>query len=75
MSYIETFPVQHSTILSTYSERDEIIVNPEYQRKGGVWTTEKKQLLIDSILNKYDIPKIYFHQLKILDGILQKILI
>lgn len=62
MSYIETFPVQHSTILSTYSERDEIIVNPEYQRKGGVWTTEKKQLLIDSILNKYDIPKIYFHQ-------------
>lgn len=62
MSYIETFPVQHSTIMSTYSERDEIIVNPEYQRKGGVWTTEKKQLLIDSILNKYDIPKIYFHQ-------------
>lgn len=62
MSYIETFPVQHSTILSIYSEKDEIIVDPEYQRKGGVWTLEKKQLLIDSILNKYDIPKIYFHQ-------------
>lgn len=62
MSYIETFPVQHSTILSTYSEKDEIIVDPEYQRKGGVWTLEKKQLLIDSILNKYDLPKIYFHQ-------------
>ena len=28
---------------------------------GGVWTREKKQLLIDSILNDYDIPKIYFH--------------
>ncbi len=62
MSYIETFPVQHSTILSIYSEKDEIVVDPEYQRKGGVWTLEKKQLLIDSILNKYDIPKIYFHQ-------------
>jgi len=62
MSYIETFPVQHSTILRTYSEKDEIIVDPEYQRKGGVWTLEKKQLLIDSILNKYDLPKIYFHQ-------------
>jgi len=28
---------------------------------GGVWTKEKKQLLIDSIINDYDIPKIYFH--------------
>ncbi|NOQ25300.1 MAG: DUF262 domain-containing protein [Bacteroidales bacterium] len=62
MSYIETNPVQHATILRIYSERDEIIVDPDYQRKGGVWTPEKKQLLIDSILNNYDIPKIYFHQ-------------
>jgi hypothetical protein len=62
MSYIETFPIQHSTILRIYSEKDEIIVDPEYQRNGGVWTPEKKQLLIDSILNNYDIPKIYFHQ-------------
>jgi hypothetical protein len=31
---------------------------PTYQR-GAVWTTEKKQLLIDSILRGYDIPKIY----------------
>jgi hypothetical protein len=62
MSYIETNAVQHSTILRIYSEKDEIITNPEYQRNGGVWTPEKKQLLIDSILNNYDIPKIYFHQ-------------
>jgi hypothetical protein len=62
MSYIETNPVQHSTILRIYSEKDEIIVDPEYQRNGGVWTLEKKQLLIDSVLNNYDIPKIYFHQ-------------
>lgn len=44
-----------------YSERDEIMMDPAYQRMGGVWTKEKKQLLIDSILNDYDIPKIYFH--------------
>ncbi|WP_205964533.1 DUF262 domain-containing protein [Paraglaciecola marina] len=36
-------------------------MDPPYQRMGGVWTKEKKQLLIDSILNDYDIPKIYFH--------------
>ena len=62
MSYIETNPVQHSTILRIYSEREEIITDPEYQRNGGVWTLEKKKLLIDSIINNYDIPKIYFHQ-------------
>lgn len=61
MSYIETYPIQHATILRLYSERDEIKVDPDYQRMGGVWTKEKKQLLIDSILNNYDIPKIYFH--------------
>ncbi|WP_294184263.1 DUF262 domain-containing protein [uncultured Sphingobacterium sp.] len=62
MSYIETYPIQHSTILRIYSEKDEIDVSPDYQRNGGVWTPEKKQLLIDSILNNYDIPKIYFHE-------------
>jgi len=62
MSYIETNSIQHSTILRIYSERDEIITDPEYQRNGGVWTLDKKKLLIDSIINNYDIPKIYFHQ-------------
>ena len=61
MSYIETFPVQHSTIMRLYSEKDEIMLNPDYQRMGGIWTLEKKQLLIDSILNDYDIPKMYLH--------------
>jgi len=36
-------------------------LNPVYQRQGGVWPTSKQQLLIDSILNGYDIPKIYLH--------------
>lgn len=31
---------------------------PQYQR-GPVWTNDKQQLLIDSILRGYDIPKIY----------------
>ncbi len=61
MSYIETFPMQHSTIMRLYSEKDLINTEPDYQRAGGIWTLEKKQLLIDSILNSYDIPKIYLH--------------
>lgn len=61
MSTIKTYPFQNSTILRINSEYDVINTNPEYQRKGGVWTLQKKQLLIDSILNDYDIPKLYFH--------------
>jgi hypothetical protein len=61
MNYIKTNPLKNSTIMKIYAEKDEIKLDPEYQRMGGVWNEEKRQLLIDSILNDYDIPKIYFH--------------
>ncbi len=32
---------------------------PSYQREGTVWSKSKKQLLMDSILRRYDIPKLY----------------
>ena len=65
MSYVDTSALKNSTIMLLYSERTEINMNPEYQRMGGVWTKEKRRLLIDSILNDYDLPKIYFHLLPI----------
>lgn len=34
--------------------------SPPYQRRGNLWTKKQKQLLIDSILNGFDIPKFYF---------------
>ncbi|HEN3664370.1 TPA: hypothetical protein U5E42_004211, partial [Yersinia enterocolitica] len=54
MSYIETTPLKNSTIMMLHAEKDEIQLSPEYQRLGGIWNKEKKQLLIDSILNDYD---------------------
>ena len=63
MPYIEAYILPQTAILKIYSEKDDIIVNPEYQRNGDIWSLEKRQLLIDSILNEYDIPKIYFHKL------------
>lgn len=53
----------HSTILRINSEEDIINKEPQYQRRGEIWTLEKRQLLIDSILNNYDVPKLYFHAL------------
>ncbi|WP_121064605.1 DUF262 domain-containing protein [Chachezhania antarctica] len=63
MSFIETYEMKDSTAMLLFSERDEIQTDPDYQRMGGVWTLEKRQLLIDSIVNGYDLPKIYFHEL------------
>ena len=62
MSYIETHPLQHSTIQSIYSEWDGVVKDPPYQRNGDIWSLEKKQLLIDSLINRYDIPKLYLHK-------------
>ncbi|MGA2781193.1 MAG: DUF262 domain-containing protein [Smithella sp.] len=67
MSYINTYPVSNQTTLRTYSEKDTIKLDPPYQRYGDIWTLEKKQLLIDSIINCYDIPKMYFHVYSIKD--------
>ena len=55
-------PMQNSNVTFVYSEREEILLDPEYQRPGDVWSLEKRQLLIDSILNGFDIPKLYFHE-------------
>src|SRR5437867_1039169 len=39
--------------------RGKIDPSPIYQRPGHVWPDKDKALLIDSILNEYDVPKIY----------------
>lgn len=40
-------------------EKDNLDLDPVYQRKGHIWTDKHKQFLIDSILNGFDIPKLY----------------
>lgn len=41
------------------SQRAKIDMKPVYQREGRLWSRADKAYLIDSILNGYDIPKIY----------------
>ena len=45
-------------------ERNVIQEQPDYQRESAVWSEEKQQLFIDSLLNGFDIPKIYLHDLR-----------
>jgi hypothetical protein len=51
--------IAHNWNLHTVSKReDRINPQPQYQRTG-VWSDKNNQLLIDTILRGYDIPKIY----------------
>ncbi|UOQ69035.1 DUF262 domain-containing protein (plasmid) [Hymenobacter volaticus] len=42
-----------------HMEKDQIDFEPLYQRKGQLWSDRDKAFLIDSVINKFDIPKIY----------------
>ncbi|MFB3918398.1 MAG: DUF262 domain-containing protein [Terriglobales bacterium] len=41
------------------NRKDKIDMDPPYQRRGRLWSTTDKEYLIDSILNGFDVPKIY----------------
>lgn len=46
-----------------WQEKNRINLEPPYQREGGVWSVEKQQLFIDSLINSFDVPKLYFHDI------------
>ena len=47
------------TLRQWYTDRNMIDMEPTYQRRGDIWPLKNQRLLINSILNDYDIPKIY----------------
>lgn len=38
--------------------------SPPYQRESGVWTKNVREMLIDSVVNGLDMPKLYFERLR-----------
>lgn len=60
---IKVTSLKNNSVRDVYSMKDKIDPNPEYQREGDLWSLEQKQLLIDSIITGFDIPKIYLHVL------------
>lgn len=50
------------TVWQIYRLRERIQLDPDYQRLGNIWAPDNRQLLIDTILNKFDVPKIYLHK-------------
>ncbi|AFC86883.1 GmrSD restriction endonuclease domain-containing protein [Frateuria aurantia] len=60
---------QQFPISKLWITRNAINESPEYQRESAVWSKDKQQLFIDSILNRFDVPKLYFHDLRGSNGL------
>ncbi len=52
-------PFEQKTLAWWKNRRTQIDMKPPYQRHGRLWSPTDKAYLIDTILNGFDIPKIY----------------
>lgn len=53
-------------------QRKELIVNKNYQRSSAVWPEAAQTYLIDTILSRYVVPKVYFYQ--VFDKVRKKVI-
>lgn len=61
---MEPLPSSESRIDRLSEAMDRFELAPSYQRQSEVWGEDKRQLFIDSLINGYDVPKLYFHRLE-----------
>ncbi len=59
MKNLKITPHSPRTLIYWYNHRDEIDFTPPYQRRGRLWSQDDKAYLIDSIINGFDVPKLY----------------
>ena len=61
MARFEMLPLERgNNVLELYRQKDFLNLNPPYQRLS-VWNRDKSERFIDSIINGFNIPKLYFH--------------
>ena len=54
----------HFSVAKALAWKGAVYDDPPYQRESLVWSLHKQQLFIDSLLNGFDVPKIYLHDLR-----------
>ena len=42
--------------------RKDLVVNPDYQRSSDIWPSNAQSYFIDTILEGYPFPKVYFYE-------------
>lgn len=65
-------PFEAKTLSWWKSRKDKIDMEPPYQRRGRLWSPADKAYLIDSIINGFDVPKLYVADFTYSDSKLNK---
>lgn len=65
-------PFEAKTLSWWKARRSKIDMSPPYQRRGRLWSATDKAYLIDSILNGFDVPKLYMADFSWGDSALNK---
>ena len=60
----EVRPMRFTSLGNLFLMKDQFDLEPAYQRESTVWDPQKQQFFIDSLLNKFDVPKLYVHLLE-----------
>lgn len=62
MARFRMYPLRSNNVIQLYQWKDQINLEPPYQRIG-VWNKHQQQSFIDSVINSFDIPKLYLHEI------------
>jgi hypothetical protein len=65
-------PFEAKTLSWWHATREKLDMDPFYQRRGGLWSTDDQAYLIDSIINGFDIPKLYIADFTYVDTTLNR---
>ena len=57
-------PAHPFTVGKSLAWRSAIDIDPPYQRPADAWDRPHQQRFIDSLLNGYDVPKFYLHDIR-----------
>src|SRR5207249_3787695 len=69
---LKVTPFEAKTLSWWRARRTKIDMEPAYQRRGRLWSIADKAYLVDSILNGFDIPKLYIADFTYTDTVLNK---
>jgi hypothetical protein len=57
-------PAHPFTVGKSLAWRSAIDMDPPYQRPADAWDRSRQQRFIDSLLNGFDVPKLYLHDVR-----------
>src|SRR5687768_5365417 len=69
---LKVTPFESKTLSWWRSRKEKIDMEPPYQRRGRLWSAADKAYLVDSILNGFDVPKLYVADFTYTDSPLNK---